>query len=323
MNQVNVGTAAKKKEVGADSSVDHSVNRVEIIDVDKDDSSANAQCSSPSTNANGEINNAENKEYFFRKSPESSVQNSNRTCSSSNKSSVDLNSNPLPIETVVDNRETKTTATATTANEFDDDPFGDVIFNVEDLAAIDNIEQNRNCAKHKTVEKVIGTQQSQRVGVNVQEQEQKMLIPQSSHPPQQHQKSSNDDEFGDPFGDLPAIDFDVMDKLIEQRSSSCTLQPPPNPDAPVWNPTVQQIQNNPSDYYDDTISCPGFIQFSRFIVRSVQEDVLTCTKTLIVSPWKEGYGASNTFSNDLAGAVHNNGERKEVEKQGSIYLRGE
>eukprot|EP00559_Dactyliosolen_fragilissimus_P001342 CAMPEP_0184867600 /NCGR_PEP_ID=MMETSP0580-20130426/27217_1 /TAXON_ID=1118495 /ORGANISM="Dactyliosolen fragilissimus" /LENGTH=1622 /DNA_ID=CAMNT_0027367987 /DNA_START=91 /DNA_END=4956 /DNA_ORIENTATION=+ len=107
------------------------------------------------------------------------------------------------------------------------------------------------------------------------------------------------------YGDFSVVDFDEMDKLIAQRQSS-------------QSQTTQQV--NPNELRPRIISPmktgePSYINFSRYVIRSVMENIEMYTKILDVSQWTiENHESLNTYDKTSI-------DVKDVD--GQIYLQGE
>ena len=149
-------------------------------------------------------------------------------------------------------------------------------------------------------------------------------------------RSITDDPYDDPFGDdlFTHINFDDLDKKIQQRESLDTMktQPPlvtlltpqtTRTRALVPPPLNAPVRNKVSAGFDPE-NC--FLSFSRYRILVVVDDMTSYTKTVVVKAWN-----SEMLSDLCDKSTHRfptslQKPRKELsldESDGSIFLRGE
>ena len=131
------------------------------------------------------------------------------------------------------------------------------------------------------------------------------------------------------FGDFPELDFDAMDRLVQQKgncqsssvasSSDQVTQKQSNPLAvpslhlPVRNQTISTAKNESLG--------PAFISFDRYKVVAVEEDLSTYTRTLRVAHWDSSRKSGD--ENDSNNTPSTTSATPLDRVDGCIHLRGE
>ncbi|KAL7553269.1 hypothetical protein ACHAWF_016524 [Thalassiosira exigua] len=139
---------------------------------------------------------------------------------------------------------------------------------------------------------------------------------------------NDDDDFGDV--DLAAIDLSVAAAMTQQQCRADSgkgpnaVPIPPPLDAPVRNPRLEGCRASQQG------GEPRFLSFTRYVVRSVHEDLCTFTKTVGVTMWTPSHAEDVSNGRDeverLRKAIDgdDNGRTKSLAAiDGHLHLRGD
>lgn len=234
------------------------------------------------------------------------------------------------------------TAARTDANalNFDDD---DDDWGAEDLAKID-LKVSMTQSAFAPLSRINSASSSNNMNVNG---DRTINTNASNYNPEQGpsgssiNKNQSSHEFSDDDDDFADVDFAALDDKIVQHQQMTQamdgnhrtpppmqhLPPPPPPHAPIYN---RRVATNSAKTTLSDGSGPSYLKFSRYVIRSVQVDVKTFTKTIAVVTWtsKDEIGDRQESERLRKICEENNGRYFDnplnaIEIDGCLHLRGE